>query len=192
MKQRKGRSIAWLCAKFIVLAPICLVAWLWLLPQYTLVLGYTTSAIISRLMHIPIEKVVVTHDGNGFLNTDTALAYMYAGHAPTMHDVGNLVCNVAPFIALVLATGGLGVWRRLGILAGGIAILFAFHVLTIVLRFSAGRTPLPTAVGFATITLPFLLWIVLAYRERLTAYISGDEAEDKPAAPPEEHNTPVQ
>ncbi|HNR36892.1 MAG TPA: hypothetical protein PKO36_17085 [Candidatus Hydrogenedentes bacterium] len=175
MSDLRGKATLWLCVKFIALAPVCLVLWLLVLPHYTLALGHTTAAIIRVTMKVPIESVAITRDGEGILNTDVALSYRYGAHAPTMHDVGHLVTNVAPFVALVLATGGLGLWRRLRVLAIGILILFGFHVLTIVLRFSAGRTPLPTAVGFATITLPFLLWIVLAYWDKLSVYLGLDE-----------------
>ncbi len=184
MTELRGKTTFWLCVKFIVLAPICLVLWLMALPYYAQVLGYSTAGIIRYTMNIPIESVAITHDGNGFLNTDIALTYRYGAHSPTMHDLGLLVTNVAPFVALILATGGLGLWRRLRVLATGILILYAFHVLTIVLRFSPvyGRTPMPTAVGFATITLPFLLWIVLAYWDKLTAYFA---VEEEPAKTPD-------
>jgi len=179
----RGKTILWLCVKFIVLAPICLVLWLLALPCYTKLLGQTTAAIIRLTTETAIESVSVTHDGGGFLNTDVALTYFYAAHSSTMHDVGHLVTNVAPFVALVLATGGLGLWRRLRVLALGLVILYAFHVLTIVLRFSpAGRTPLPTAVGFATITLPFLLWIVLAYWDKLSVYLGLEDEETAPSS----------
>jgi len=114
------------------------------------------------------------------LNTETALAYSLAnGREPTMHDIGQLVTNVAPFVALVLATSGLGVWRRLRIVALGFAIIFVFHGLTIVLRFQTvgSKLALPNTVGFITITLPFLLWIVLAYWDKLVMYF-GDQDED--------------
>jgi len=92
-----------------------------------------------------------------------------------MQDVGHLVTNVAPFIALVLATSDLGFWKRVKVLAIGISIIFVFHNLTIVLRFVAGRTTLPTAIGFIAITLPFLLWIVLAYWGKVIAYFGSDD-----------------
>lgn len=198
MMKLRGKTTFWLCVKFVILAPICLLLWLEFLPVYTKIVGVTTGEVIRRTMHVPIDAVIVKHTaeavspgnksdgesrfGYGALNTDVALAFRYSNHEPTMEDIGHLVTNVAPFIALILATGGLGIWRRTRILITGVLILFAFHVLTITLRFweafthraLTGPTPLPAAVGFATITLPFLLWIVLAYWDKLTAYFNVD------------------
>jgi hypothetical protein len=95
-----------------------------------------------------------------------------------MFDVGHLMVNVAPFVALVLATAGLGLLRRMWVMVLGIGLIFASHVLTVILGFSFGRTPLPTAIGFISITLPFLLWIVLAYWSQLTSFFA-----DEPSAP---------
>jgi hypothetical protein len=169
-----GKSILWLCLRFIVLAPICLVLWLMVLPAYTWFVGHVAALFLRYIVQTPIDDVIVTKAG--LLNTDTQLAYVIGPRMPTMKDIGHLVTNIAPFIALVLATPALGVWRRLKILGIGIAIIFAFHAATIILRFVAGRTTLPTAIGFIAITLPFLLWIVLAYWDKLMAYLGSDEA----------------
>ncbi len=168
-----ARSTIWLCLKFLMLAPVLLVAWLELLPFYARVLGNTCALVMKHLMDKDIQGVAV--NAAGFLNTRTALVFTYMGRDLAMQDLGNLTTNVAPFIALVLATSGLRLWRRLGILAVGTAILFVFHGATIVLRFvSGGRAPFATALGFLAITLPFLLWIVLAYWDKLSAYLSED------------------
>lgn len=179
-----GRTTLLLCLKFAVLAPICLVVWLWLLPTYTWLLGHATGLVLKLILRVPIETVVVTR--GGFLNTGTALAYALAdGRQPTMHDVGKLVTNVAPFIALVLATPGLGLWRRLKVIILGFVIIFLFHGLTIVLRFmsTGSKLALPNTVGFVAVTLPFLLWIVLAYWDKLVVYFN-DEGEQDPADAP--------
>ena len=176
-----GKTTLLLCLKFAVLAPICLFAWLWLLPMYTWLLGQATGAVLKLMLRVPIETVVVTR--GGFLNTGTALAYALSdGRQPTMHDIGKLVTNVAPFIALVLATSGLGLWRRLKVLILGFVIIFLSHGLTIVLFFlsTGSRLALPNTVGFVAVTLPFLLWIVLAYWDKLVVYFN-DEAEQDPA-----------
>jgi hypothetical protein len=178
-----GKSTLWLCLRFVVLAPICLVLWLLALPAYTWILGHATAAVLKYVFRTPIDSVIITREG--FLNTGTQLTYVIGEQMPTMNDVGHLVTNVAPFIALVLATSGLGWLRRLKILGIGIGIIFLSHGATIILRFVAGRTTLPTAIGFISITLPFLLWIVLAYWDSLLAYFGdGDEAEaHEPPAP---------
>jgi len=174
-----GRATLLLCLKFAVLAPICLVVWLWLLPAYTWLLGQATGLVLRVVLRVPIETVVVTRDG--FLNTGTALAYALTnGHQPTMHDVGKLVTNVAPFIALVLSTSGLGLWRRVKVAVLGFVIIFLFHGLTIVLRFvsTGSKLALPNTIGFIAVTLPFLLWIVLAYWDKLVVYFNDQGARD--------------
>ena len=75
----------------------------------------------------------------------------------------------------MLATARLGILKRIRILVVGVIIIVFSHGATIVFRFlSAGRTALPTAIGFVAITLPFLLWIILACWDQLVAYL-GDE-----------------
>ncbi len=175
----QGKSMAWLCVKFIVLAPICLVLWLLVLPKYTWLLGNASGLLLKYVFQYPIEGVEAP--AAGFLNTGTSLVYVMGGHRLTMEDVGKLVTNIAPYLALVLATSGLGAWRRARVIAIGVAIIFVFHAATIILRFTAGRTTLPTAIGFIAITLPFLLWIVLAYWDKVMAYLGTD---DESPAPP--------
>jgi hypothetical protein len=162
-----------LCLRFIPLAVICLFLWLLALPGYTWFVGQVTMLILKYILRYPIDGVIVAKAG--LLNTGTSLGYVMGEHTLTMQDVGHLVTNVAPYAALVLATPKLRWLRRLRILGLGILIIFAFHVATIMLRFVAGRTSLPTAIGFIAITLPFLLWIVLAYWDKLLAYLGNDE-----------------
>ena len=172
--QRPERNALWLCLRFIVLAPICLVLWLLVMPAYAWFLGQVTMLILKYIFQYPIENVTVAKAG--LLNTGTSLGYAMGGLTRTMPDVGHLVVNVAPYVALILATPKLQWLRRLRILGIGFAIIFAFHTATILLRFLAGRTSLPTAIGFIAITLPFLLWIVLAYWDKLLAYLGNDES----------------
>lgn len=171
-----AQNTLWLCLRFLVLAPICLVLWLMILPAYAWFLGHFAFLILKYIVQYPIGDVIVTKAG--FLNTDTSLAY----GTMLMIDVGHLITNIAPYIALVLATPKIKWLRRLRILGIGIGIIFVFHVATILLRFLAGKTALPTAIGFIAITLPFLLWIVLAYWDKLLAYLGNDDS----AGPPHE------
>jgi len=177
---RQGKTTLMLCLKFLVLAPICLVIWLELLPAYTWCLGQTTGFFMKHVLDMPIDKIVVAKDG--FLNTQTTLTFVIDERLRTS-QLGKLVTNVAPFLALVLATSALGIWRRLRAIVIGVLILFFSHALTIVLIFAMGRSSLPYAVGLISITLPFLLWIVLAYWEKLTVYFSDDVPTDKELQP---------
>lgn len=171
--QKPERNVLRLCLQFLVLAPVCLVLWLLALPTYTWLVGQAAFPILKTLLHFPIQGIVVTKAG--FLNIETSLSYPMGGVVRTMPDMGHLLTNIAPYVALVLATPKIAWLRRFGILGAGVGIMFVFHVATVLLRFAAGKTSLPTAIGFIAITLPFLLWIVLAYWDKLVSYLGADD-----------------
>ena len=168
------RNTLQLCLRFLVLAPACLVLWLMALPAYTWLVCQAAFPVLKYVFHFTVQGVSVTKAG--FLNMETSLSYPMGEVVRTMVDMGHLLTNVAPYVALVLATPKIAWLRRLGILAAGIGIIFVFHVATTVLRFAMGKTSLPTAIGFIAITLPFLLWIVLAYWDKLVAYLGNDDS----------------
>lgn len=196
MAAGRGRNIVAFCLRFILCAPLCLVLWLVVMPLYTWLLGHVTGLVLTYILRAPIQDTVVAFalsgdelavnvaEGGVFglshyyqlvfniivLATRVQLTYVVDGHWLTMSAIGHLVANLAPFTALVLATPALPARRRLKIIAIGAAIIFVSHGATIVFRFSAGKTALPTAIGFLSITLPFLLWIVLAYWKKLRTY----------------------
>lgn len=184
-----GKSLFWLCVKFAILAPLCLVLWLVILPYYSTALGETSLVVLRSLFGYDITDVQTTVDP-GFLNTGTRMVFSIGGRYRIMPDVGHLTANIAPFIALILATSGITLRRRFTALGIGVGIVFLSHVLTIVLRFTAGRTPFPTAIGFISITLPFLLWIVLAYREKVMEFFL--EQSTAPVAEPPSESLPEQ
>jgi len=107
-----------------------------------------------------------------------------------MPGLGHLVANVAPFVALVLATPRMRLRRMLGVISIGVALIFISHLATLVIRPMAqgpvqmARTPLTTAVGFFSITLPFLLWIVLAYWGQLMAFLGEGPVKEATSGPP--------
>ena len=171
------RSVAVLAAKFVVLAPLCLVGWLLVLPVYARILAYSAGSVLRYALKYDITAIKVAVAG--ILNTGTAITYTVSGYATTMPDLGHLVGNVAPFVALVLATPRIRLRRRLGVLGIGIGLIYLSHLATVVIRFAshgpmASRTPLSTTIGFVSITLPFLLWIVLAYWGELMGFL-GEE-----------------
>ena len=67
--QTHGRTILFLCIKFAVLAPVCLVAWLLVMPAYAWVLAHVTGAFLRFILGEPIEGVFV--NVAGLLNTGT-------------------------------------------------------------------------------------------------------------------------
>lgn len=192
-----GRGVLFLCLKFAVLAPACLALWLAILPGYVWLVGQFTAFFLKTLAGTPIEALTVGQGAQEtavapssailkvlyflIIKTGTTLSFYVDGRTMTMNDIGHLTCNIAPFVALVLSTGGLRLLRRLRVLGIGFAILFCSHVLTIFLRYnSPERAGLSNAVGFISITLPFLLWLVLAYWDKLMAFIGAEKGPDNP------------
>ncbi|HEO71048.1 MAG TPA: hypothetical protein ENN80_07275, partial [Candidatus Hydrogenedentes bacterium] len=156
--------------RFVVFAPLCLVLWWLVLPVYARILGAVSSAILEYIANVPIESYDVSNTGltneKGILNTGTRLTFLLDDGTPrTMPGLGSLVTNVAPFVALVLATSTLTLLRRAKIIAIGLPVLFAAHVGFVLIAFLAGASEFSTALAQLFITLPFLLWIVLAYWE---------------------------
>lgn len=169
------RGLLFLCGKFLVFVVPATVLWWLVLPYYAWVLVQVTGGILRLGLGEAIEygRVEVA----GILNTSSMLILGVEG-VPRKMAVALLVTNVPPFVALVLATDGLGWRRRLKILAIGNGILAVGHVAFIVysLHFlgvtTAREVPaIPMAVLQFYLTLPFLLWLVLAYWERLAGYL---------------------
>lgn len=171
----QGKAILLLCLKFAILAPICLVVWLYVLPVYAGVLAHFTAAVLKWIFRKPITGIAVVNlKPDAVLNTGIAIKFTLGYLERTMPSLGSLTTNVAPFVALVLATPGLALLRRLRILALGVGIIVLGHAAMIVIAFMSREAALPKAIGFIAITLPFLLWIVLAYWDKLAAYFAID------------------
>lgn len=165
-------NVLFFCLKFIAFVIVLVVLWWWLiLPHYANFLLQSTGMTLKYLFKMPIESGAVAVAG--VLNTQTTLGFVINGHKPTM-SVALLVTNLPPYIALVLATAGLAVKRRVLILLYGSAILCFFHYAFIVMamyffqRHDVG-SEIPTAVVQFFLTLPFMLWIVFAYWNKLTS-----------------------
>ncbi len=175
-----GRNILLFFLKFCFFAPVCLVLWWLCLPYYGWVVGQISGSILLHVTGIPLTSMDIVPDG--VLNTETWLVFRVDGEKRL--PIGLLVTNVAPFLALVLSTGGLAWRRRLKVLGIGVAILAGGHVLYIVLAFVFSQRialsrEIPTALGQLFLTIPFLLWIVLAYWDRLSAYFVEPRSAEK-------------
>lgn len=158
------KAIAVFCLKFLFIVPVCLVAWWLVLPWYAWCLGHVAKALLSALSSIPVQNVTVVP--GGILNTGTSLTFVL-DHARPSIQVAGVVSNLAPYVALVLATRSLPLRRRLAALAIGAGILWLGHqaYVTLALVFSSqiqAHPAVPRALGELFITLPFPLWIVLA------------------------------
>jgi hypothetical protein len=175
-KRRRKRSILLFAAKFLIFVTVLVVAWWAVLPYYGYGLAQVSGAILRFALGVPIEYARL--DAAGMLNTESRLVFGLGGREPRM-PVALLVTNVPPYLALVAATAGLAMRRRLRILALGTGILCAGHVAFIVVALRFGEalrqvSEIPTAVAQFYLTLPFLLWIVFAYWDRLASYL-GEE-----------------
>ena len=184
---RRTRNVALFAAKFAVCVPVCLIAWWLVLPAYVWCLGFVSQPVLRYVANVPVESFSVSNTGltspHGILNTGTRLNFVLE-EGQVSSKLGHLVTNVAPFIALVLATAGLTVRRRAKIVAVGTAILATAHVAFIFINFTLGATEISTGISQLFITMPFLLWIVLAYWDKLTFYFSDANGDGPP------HDTP--
>jgi len=190
----KGPSrgvVALFLFKFVLIAAGLLAVWWWFLqPRYVWVAGQAASVLIRYVMGAPLEGMRVDVDERGVLSTMTSLVYLHSGDTARI-SVAFLVSNLPAYVALVLATAGIGWARRLRAIAYGGGILFVGHVVFLVIMFTFARKvqeapEVPTAFGIFVMTLPFLLWIVFAYWEQASAWFDGTAggAGEKGAAPP--------
>ncbi|MBI1317395.1 MAG: hypothetical protein GC168_00415 [Candidatus Hydrogenedens sp.] len=169
----KRTGILLLILKFVISAPIITMLWWECLPYYGALLGKVCGFIAWAFLSVPIDGSSVTP--RGWFNVESLLNFQVGEHQPAM-PIAVLVTNVAPYIALIISTSGLTLRRRLRILGIGISILVAGHIafICILLGFQEQLIKvreLPTAVTQFYLTLPFLLWIVLAYWEHILSYI---------------------
>lgn len=164
-RQSTLRFLILFAAKFLLLSLVLVPLWWLCIPGYGWLLVQGCGSVLKYVLGVPVLAGHI--EAKGILNTGSELVFYLKDREPHM-EIALLVTNLPPYVALVLATPGLTWRRRLRVIAGGCALLVAFHAVFIVvmLRFgpqmhSAGE--LPTAVSQFFLTLPFLLWIVLAY-----------------------------
>ena len=158
------------CLRFLVFVVLLVAAWWLLLPFYGYLLVQTSGALLRFVLGMDITAGYTV--AGGVLNTETRLVF-HVGAIERALPVGLLATNLPPYVALVLATKGMRLAYRLRVLLYGCGILVAGHVLFIVvlMRFQEilrDASEVPTAVMQFYLTLPFLLWIVFAYWDRLT------------------------
>ena len=152
------------CLALLVLAPL----WWLCLPAYGWLLVQGCGSLLKWGLGMPILAGHV--DVRGILNTESLLTF-YVGNREQHMKFALLVTNLPPFLALVIATPVLRWKQRLSIAASGAAILVAGHVLYVMvaLRFGnilAANSEVATAISQFFLTLPFLLWIAMAYWNR--------------------------
>jgi hypothetical protein len=168
-KKKKSWGLPLFCGKFLVFVIVLVVLWWLLLPYYGQVLLQVTGVPLRYLFNMPILAGRI--ETAGVLNTNTVLVFTLQERERSM-PIALLATNVPPYIALVLATAGLTWKRRARILVYGCGILCLFHAVFIIVAMRFQDTlmrvsEIPTAVAQFFLTLPFMLWIVFAYWDRL-------------------------
>lgn len=152
------------CLALLVLAPL----WWLCLPGYGWLLVQGCGSALKWGLGMPILAGHV--EVRGILNTESLLTFYVGDHEQQM-KFALLVTNLPPFLALVIATPALKWKRRITIAATGAPLLVAGHGLYVVvaLRFGgvlAANSEVATAISQLFLTLPFGLWIAMAYWHR--------------------------
>jgi len=177
-------GIAFFCLKFLVLSAALLFLWWWKVqPHYVTLIGHITRAVLEHIAREPIDGMLVQVNTAGVLSSETSLVWIIEQRQYPI-NAAPIVVNIPPYFALVLATAGLGLKRIVKILLYGLSILATGHILFLTLFFVFSRQiqespEVPTAIGLFLMTLPFMLWIVFAYWDKLTLLF--EESEETPA-----------
>ena len=174
--RRKSGAIVVLL-KFTLISTLALTLWWQVQPAYVRLAGQVAGILLKYVAGFSVTAMTVTVDPSGVLNSKTSLTYTYDGR-PIVINVAYLVVNLPAYVALVLATGGL-TWpirgRALGV---GAAVLFAAHVVFLVVMFAVSRAEnagrdVPTVFGLLVMTMPFSLWIGLVYWKQMEDWLRG-------------------
>ncbi|MBI2424061.1 MAG: hypothetical protein HYV27_14620 [Candidatus Hydrogenedentes bacterium] len=173
------RDLFLFCAKFLVLVAPLTALWWWLLPHYGWLLIQAGGGILRFVLGVPILAGRI--DPAGILNTASVMIFDVAGEE-VKAKITVVITNVPVYWALIFATPQILPRRRALILLGGSALLVAGHIAFIVyaIRFGSAvgaASQIPTAVVQVFITLPFLLWIILAYWDKLVGAFNEDPKE---------------
>lgn len=176
-------GVVWFLAKFSVIVAVLLVGWWTIQPQYVRAIGKISGVAIVYVGGVSIDGFVVEVDESGVLNTRTSLVYLQDDRRYPI-NVSFLIANLPAYIALVLATTGLGWKHRASALFIGSSILILGHIVFLAVMFTFAREvqsapEVPTAFGMFIMTLPFLLWIVLAYRDKIIELFEGGDTPKK-------------
>lgn len=178
MTELRLGSILMFLLRFLVLLPFCLVLWWLILPYYGMAQAVLVKIMLMHTLGVVIEAIEIVPEG--ILNTKT----QFIIHARTVSrgiSLGDLATNIAPYAALILATVQIPLRSRLRALAMGIGVLMFCHWTYIILAFYFAKPirnapSLPAAFAEVFLTLPFLLWAVFAYSERLSSNRPPEES----------------
>ncbi len=157
------------CIKFIVVVVPLVCIWWALIPVYGWVLVQISGSILKYIMGVPIVAGGIRP--SGFLNTASTIYFAIQGYEfEKVSPIALLITNLPPFISLILITKISWISRLKKILFGSTIIILG-HILfiVIVLRYQEvlkEYSELPVAVIQFYLTMPFMLWIAMVFRER--------------------------
>jgi hypothetical protein len=186
--KRVGGLLLFMVRFFLLVVPL-VVGWWALVPYYGMLLAQLAGGLAHYVLGMTLLGVGVRLEPETVLNTGTNILFQVPATDKPFHQfempVALLVTNLAPYLALVLATWGIPLWQRLKVLLIGSSIIIAGHVLfvTILLRFQDALkqySEIATSTIQLFLVMPVLLWVWLVYSEKISAYL--EEAEEQRAA----------
>jgi len=178
MRDANLKEVVFFCLKFLIfLLPLVAFWWYLALPWYGELLKQISGSILKYAFGANITSGDIQL--KGLMNTESVLSFTIGNHEPAMPIV-KLVSNIPPYLALVFATPGIAAIRRIKVTLYGLGILFFFHAGFIVFAlriqsYNVDYSKIPMALGQFMITLPFLLWIIFAYWDKIQIAITGQK-----------------
>ncbi len=158
----------WFCMKFLLVVIPLVCIWWSLIPIYGWMLVQISGVILKYVMGVPIVAGGI--HSLGFLNTSSTIYFVIQGQEfEKASPIALLVTNLPPFVSLMIITK-MG-WRsKLWKSLLGAGIIALGHVLFIVIALKYQEvlkeySELPTAVIQFYLTMPFMLWIAMVFRE---------------------------
>ncbi|HOV33282.1 MAG TPA: hypothetical protein PLX23_07970 [Candidatus Hydrogenedens sp.] len=156
------------CIKFIVIVIPLVCIWWWLIPIYGWILVQISGSVLRFVLGVPILAGGVRP--SGFLNTGSTIYFLIQGYEfEKTSPIALLITNLPPFISLMLVTRISWLSRLKKIIWGSVIIILG-HILfiVIVLRYQEilkEYSELPVAVIQFYLTMPFMLWIAMVFRD---------------------------
>jgi hypothetical protein len=167
----KSFRIGTFLLRLAVLLPVMVAAGWLATPYYVWIIGNLTAATFNFLVLNPIQGVRIEVAPEAVLRSSVHLVYVTKEGAYPM-NAGALTGNLAPYLAMVLATPGItGRWRWRALWRGTLALVVT-HMALIFGLFAirdrvAETIEIASGVSVFLLTLPFVLWIALASWEVL-------------------------
>lgn len=170
------------CMKFIIVVVPLVCLWWLFIPIYGWLLVQISGAILKFVMGVPIVAGGIRP--SGFLNTASTIYFVIQGYEfEKASPIALLITNLPPFISLILITR-ISLLSRLKKMLWGAGIIMLGHILfiVIVLRYQEvlkQYNELPMAVIQFYLTMPFMLWIAMVFRERFLRRFMNSPSQNK-------------